>query len=107
MPMKLRRLIALVPWASRASGGLFDAVRNLTLEMERQHRYLPSVVGLDDENSEVDRPLWGRIETHALQVRGPRAFGYAPGMSKTLQFESPDLLHVHGLWMYSSIAAVR
>ncbi len=107
MPIQLRRLIALVPWTSRAAGGLFDAVRNLTLEMERQHRYLPSVVGLDDENSEVDRPLWGRIETHALQVRGPRAFGYAPSMSKTLRLENPDLLHVHGIWMYSSIAAVR
>ncbi len=101
------RVSVLVPWLSRAAGGLIDAVRGLTLEIERQHGYLPSVVGLDDERSEFDCPLWGKVETHALQARGPRKFGYAPGMSKALQFQNPDLLHVHGLWMYSSIAAVR
>jgi len=101
------RLTALAPWLSRSAGGLFDAVRNLALEMERQQRYLPSVIGLEDNGADLDRPLWGKIVTHALRARGPRAFGYAPAMSKILQEENPDLLHVHGLWMYSSVAAIR
>jgi len=107
MSPRLLRVTALVPWLSRAAGGLFDAVRNLTLEMERQHRYLPSVIGFDDSKWEVDRPLWGNIQTQALPVRGPRAFGFAPGMAKALRQKDPDLLHVHGLWMYSSAAAIR
>jgi glycosyltransferase involved in cell wall biosynthesis len=96
----------LVPWVSRAAGGIFDAVRSLTLEIVRQHRYLPSVIGLDDRDAESDRPLWGKVETMAMHVRGPRSFGYAPDMSKTLRLQNPDILHVHGLWMYSSIAAI-
>jgi len=107
MPDKRKRVTVIVPWVSCAAGGLFDAVRNLALEMERQSRYLPSVIGLEDKNSECDRHLWGKIETHALPGRGPRAFGYAPAMSKLLELQNPDLLHVHGLWMYSSVAAVR
>jgi glycosyltransferase involved in cell wall biosynthesis len=102
-----RRLIFLMPWASRAAGGIFDAMRNLTLEMTRQHRYLPSVIGLDDPNSELDRPLWGKVETETLKVQGPRAFGYAPDLTKALELQDPELLHVHGLWMYTSVAAVR
>ena len=81
-------------------------MRNLTLEMERQRRYLPSVIGLDDKDAESDRPLWGKIETMAMHVRGPRGFGYAPDMSKTIKLQNPNILHVHGLWMYSSIAAI-
>jgi glycosyltransferase involved in cell wall biosynthesis len=106
-PSTFLRLVALVPWASRSAGGLFDAVRNLTLETERQHRYLPCVIGLDDPNSRLDRPQWGKIDIKAMRVRGPRIFGYAPEMLTTLRSENPDVLHIHGLWMYTSVAAVR
>jgi glycosyltransferase involved in cell wall biosynthesis len=102
-----RRVSVIVPWVSRAAGGLFDAARNLTLEMERQRRYLPSVIGVEDKNWVSDRALWGKIDTQALPGRGPHAFGYAPAMSKLLELQDPDLLHVHGLWMYPSVAAVR
>ena len=75
--------------------------------MEDQDRYLPSVIGLDDPHSAADRPLWGIIETMTMPVHGPRAFGYAPDLSQALRMKNPDLLHVHGLWMYPSVAAVR
>jgi len=51
--------------------------------------------------------LWGSVETAEFRVRGPRKFGYAPGLSKAIESKNPDLLHVHGLWMYPSLAAVR
>jgi len=38
---------------------------------------------------------------------GPATFGYAPGMWKELQNNPPELLHVHGLWAYSSLLALR
>lgn len=107
MSDRRRRVTLIVPWVSRAAGGLFDAVRNLTLEIERQHRYLPSVIGLDDPGSELDRYLWGKIDVRAMRVRGPRIFGYAPEMVTTLRSRDPDILHVHGLWMYTSVAAIR
>jgi len=107
MPDQQRQVTVIVPWVSRAAGGVFHAVRNLTQEMGCQRRYLPSVIGIDDGNARLDRPLWGKIETNALPTQGPRAFGYAPSMSTILQRQDSDLLHVHGLWMYPSVAATR
>jgi glycosyltransferase involved in cell wall biosynthesis len=102
-----RRVVVMLPWASRSAGGLFDAVRNLTLEIKQQHCYLPCVIGFDDPNFGLDRPLWGTVDVNVTRVRGPRIFGYAPGMLTTLQSENPHVLHVHGLWMYTSVAAIR
>jgi len=34
-------------------------------------------------------------------------FGYAPDLGKALRRNPPDLMHVHGLWMYPSIAGMR
>ena len=102
-----RRVVVVIPWISRAAGGLFEVVRNLAQEMEDQRRYLPSVIGFDDPYSDVDRPLWGRVETAVVRTRGPRAFSYAPDLGRALERANPDVLHVHGLWMYSSVAAIR
>ncbi len=100
-------LVYLTGPVSRAAGGLFDVIRNLALEIEGGHRYLPSVMGLSEPNFERDRSLWGRIDTRAFQVHGPRSFGYAPDLSKALRLENPVLLHIHGLWIYASVAAIR
>ena len=100
-------LVYLTDSLTRAAGGLFDAVRSLALEVEKHQRYAPAVIGLDDPDAELDRFLWGRIDTTVLPVLGPRAFGYAPGLLETLQSKEPDLVHVHGLWMYPSLAVVR
>ncbi len=107
MPVDQIRVTLIMPWLSCAAGGLFDAVRNLALELGRQCHYLPAVIGLEDPDFDRDPPSWGEIETKAMNVRGPRAFGYAPNMLRDLRSQNPDLLHVHGLWMYSSVAAIR
>jgi glycosyltransferase involved in cell wall biosynthesis len=102
-----RRVVFLTASVSRSAGGLFDVVRNLALEFGNQRCYSPSVIGLEDPHFHLDRPLWGATETTAVRVQGPRGFGYAPSLSRTLQSTRLDLLHVHGLWMYPSLAALR
>ena len=37
---------------------------------------------------------------------GPEAFGFAPRMQHALSAEGPDLVHVHGIWMYPSRASL-
>lgn len=92
---------------SRAAGGLFDAMRNLALEIEDGNRYSPSVMGLSEPNCERDRSLWGKVETRAFQVSGPRSFGYAPELSRALHLKEPALIHIHGLWIYPSVVALH
>jgi len=107
MPASRASLVYLTGPVSRAAGGLFDALRNLALEIENGDRYSPSVIGLCEPNFERDRSQWGKVDTEAFQVRGPRSFGYAPELSRALCLKNPALLHIHGLWMYPSVAAIR
>ena len=100
-------LVYLTSSVSRAAGGLFDALRNLALGIQEGNRYSPSVMGLSEPNFERDRDLWGKIETEAFPVRGPGFFGYAPNLSRALHLKDPALLHIHGLWMYPSVAAIQ
>ncbi|CAH1668150.1 glycosyltransferase [Chelatococcus asaccharovorans] len=50
---------------------------------------------------------WGALPVTLSQTRGPRSFGYAPGLSAAMATADLDVLHVHGLWMYPSVAARR
>jgi len=56
-------------------------------------------------HTDRDLSLWGGIRTEVFNVLGPRAFGYSPGLRSGLAKSNPDILHVHGLWMYPSVAA--
>jgi glycosyltransferase involved in cell wall biosynthesis len=102
-----RRLTLLTSSISRAAGGVFDAVRNLAIAVKRENRYSLFVIGLRDEATDQDLSVWGGINTEAFKVLGPRAFGYAPGLADAVESSTPDILHVHGLWMYPSVAAHR
>ncbi len=100
-------LVYLTGPVSRAAGGLFDALRNLALGVEEGNRYLPSVMGLSEPNFERDRTQWGKVEAKAFPVRGPGFFGYSPELSRSLELKNPALLHIHGLWIYPSVAAIQ
>jgi len=82
-------------------------MRNLSTAIKDDERYVPMVLGLRDAGTERDAPLWGEIDTKALDVQGPHRFGYAPKLRRTLKLNDPQILHVHGLWMYYSLATTR
>ena len=107
MPKSIAGLIYLTGPVSRAAGGLFDALRNLALEIAVGNRYSPSVMGLHEPSFEQDKSLWGKLEAKAFRVSGPGFFGYAPELLRTLHLKNPALLHIHGLWMYPSVAAIQ
>lgn len=107
MCLEQKRLTILTSSISHAAGGVFDVVRNLAIVVKRENRYSPSVIGLRDAETDRDRPLWSGVETDAFRIQGPRAFGYAPGLANALKSSNPDILHLHGLWMYPSVAAHR
>jgi poly(glycerol-phosphate) alpha-glucosyltransferase len=89
------------------NGGIFDAMRNLTIAISAEKRYLPVVFSARDAYTRIDEPLWGDVSTRTFSVRGPRIFGYAPGLAAALETWNADILHVHGIWMYPSVVAPR
>jgi poly(glycerol-phosphate) alpha-glucosyltransferase len=87
------------------NGGIFDAMRNLTFAIAEEKRYLPVVFSARDAYTKADEPLWGEITTRTFPIRGPRIFGYAPGLSAAVETSHADILHVHSIWMYPSVVA--
>jgi poly(glycerol-phosphate) alpha-glucosyltransferase len=76
---------------------------------ELQTRFLPSisVYGLTDDYYENDRNAWGSLPVTVFEARGFKAFGYSPALIPALLSANLDVLHVHCLWVYPSVAAPK
>ena len=91
---------------SRQAGGIFWSVQALSRSLIDSACDV-RVFGGDDAYCSEDRNKWGQTPVTVLPTVGPRGLGFQRGLMKALSAYRPDLLHVHGLWMYPSIAAVR
>src|SRR5262245_13725978 len=49
-----------------------------------------------------DHPIGVPVITY--RTWGPKAFGFSPDLLNVLDKECPDLVHLHGLWTYGSVA---
>lgn len=91
---------------SRNAGGLFWAVRSLSGTLLNAGLEVRVFCGKDDSTA-VDMLTWGLVPLEVQTAAGPRAFGYQPALQRRLAAFQPDLAHVHGLWMYPSMATVH
>ena len=99
-----RRIGLLTPWASRAGGGVAEAVV-AQAAIVRDAGAVPVVVTLADASLKDDAQRFGGAEIVAVPVRGPARFGFAPTLARELEGAQLDVLHLHGIWMYPSKAA--
>lgn len=100
----MARIGILTTWASRANGGVFEAVV-AHCGLVRACGHEPVVFALADDHAATDRARFDKTPVHLFPVFGPRMVGYAPGLSVGLAAAELDLLHLHGIWMYPSRAA--
>ena len=89
---------------SRNAGGLFWSVRALSKNAIDAGCEI-HVFGGEDAHSDDDQPVWAGVPLTVLPTIGPDSFGYQPALTQALDSYQPDLLHVHGLWTYPSLAA--
>ena len=101
------RVASITGSVSRDAGGLFESVRALNAATAQFPDIDVRVYGSVDSHTQQDIPDWGELPVAAFKTLGPRQFGFSPGLLQALRRWDPDLLHVHGIWMYASVAAVR
>jgi poly(glycerol-phosphate) alpha-glucosyltransferase len=101
------KLLLLTASVSRRAGGVFDAVRNLAGSLRADVDHPVQVFSLQDRDTEADRGAWGDVPVRTFEVAGPAAFGFAPGLKRAIEAAQPGLVHVHGLWMYPSVASLH
>ena len=98
---------ALTTSISRSGGGVSEALRELSQALVRGTGCSVRVLAGRDDAASDDLRLWGGVPVDVLATAGPRTFGYASGLGGALALASPDIVHVHGLWSYASLAAPR
>ncbi len=101
------KTLCIMDSVSRANGGIFEAERRLQQTLHMCLSVDVNVVGLRDLHTEIDRELWHPLNPVACAVRGPQAFGFAPGFSEALFKSDADLAYGVGLWRYPSIGALH
>lgn len=101
------RIATLTASISRNGGGVSEAVRRLSLAITARGDGAVTIFSGEDEHSAADSPAWDGVPLHLGAVRGPRAFGWQPGLGRDLRAAAPDLVHLHGIWMYPSLATLR
>jgi glycosyltransferase involved in cell wall biosynthesis len=96
----------LTSWLSHRGGGVPEALRPLARNLGAQGEGI-TVFGLADSSEETLHDGWGNTSIKTATPLPPRAFGYAPALVGLLDRSGLDVIHVHGLWMYSSLASMR
>ncbi|WHZ30324.1 MAG: glycosyl transferase, group 1 [Nitrospira sp.] len=102
--MKLGILAASI---SSSAGGIFAAMLGQCKALHDIFQANIQVFGLDDARSSKDAHSWKPLTTCTFTVKGPVSFGYSPDLFQALQATKLDLVHVHGLWMYPSLANLQ
>lgn len=100
--MKIAYLLGSV---SRKAGGLFEICRRLAQTVANGNDV--HVLGLEDEFTQLDLAAWLPLRPMTFRALLPGSFGYAPAYARQLESLAPDLVHVHGLWMYPSLCGYR
>jgi poly(glycerol-phosphate) alpha-glucosyltransferase len=95
----------LVSSVSRQAGGMFHSVRGLAKAVASTNTTV-SVFGISDANSPSDLIKWSPLSVHALRPQF-RAWGYSSQLVPALLATEIDILSVHGLWKYCSVASRR
>ena len=105
-PIVGRRIGLLTAFASRAGGGVFEAVvaqAGLIRDLGGE----PQVFALNDHPDAADLARFGNAPVSLSTARGPQQIGFAPGLLPALQAARLDALHLHGIWMYPSRAGAQ
>ena len=98
------RIGMLVGSTSVTAGGVSEAVHSLAAALGRRSDVSIEIFAPEDGR---DGRSFGDIPVRLAKIRGPSSFAYAPHLVRQLLDADLDVLHVHGLWMYMSIAAWR
>ena len=98
------KLGVLTASASNNAGGIFGAMVGQNKALHCFFDISIEVFGLQDELTQQALISWDPLRVTTYAVHGPNSFGYSPRLVAALQDAKLDLVHVHGLWMYPSIA---
>lgn len=99
------RLLHTCQTLSRTFGGVFEAVRQLvSAQCHATPTLRVKVIGARDAYTPQDASHWPQSVGSPYRIWGPRAVGWTPQIRRVYSDFRPDIVHVHGLWMFYGAA---
>ncbi|OAD45665.1 glycosyltransferase [Polaribacter atrinae] len=104
--MKINVLL-LMGTNSRNAGGLFNSVKSLAKELDKDKQTDLSILSHNDAFSSEDIKTWADLKMLIYTVRGPLSFGFSLDLFNLLKKKNPQIIHQQGIWMFSSKMALK
>ena len=98
------KIAVVVPSISRAGGGVAEAAKSLAQLLASRPGLDVQVFTLRDAHYEDDIQAWSGINVRASKIFGPKRYGFSPSLASNILSYRPDIVHVHGLWMFHCLA---
>lgn len=98
------KVVQIVPSLSQSTGGLFVSISHLA-RYSMRYGAAVTICAPRDNLTDAELAAWEPMEVCTYPQRGPSKLAYAPALLKGLERIAPDLVHAHGLWTYSTVAA--
>lgn len=95
----------LSPSLSRIAGGIFEIERELALALDHLPDTDITAYGVIDRETANDVAAWRHIPLHLGALKGLHGFGYSPELRAVMSHADEDIMHLHALWMYTSVLA--
>lgn len=90
---------------SRKSGGFFTSVRRLTQSIAQKNGSSIEVLSLVDRFTEIDAHEWAPLKPKTFAQISLKGLGYSSKLKKAAMSSDANLLHLHGVWMYTTRVA--
>jgi len=96
----------LTPWISHGGGGVAEAVIVLARTLHAAGQVEPVVVCLSERDDLEQRGRLAGIRIISDGWFGPRSFGFSPNLLLSLLRAEVDIVHLHGIWMWTSVVGL-
>ncbi|MEY2499099.1 MAG: hypothetical protein QOD12_2655 [Verrucomicrobiota bacterium] len=103
---KAMKVVQIVPSLSQSTGGLFVSISHLA-RYSMRHGAEIIICSPRGNETEAEIAAWAPAEVCTYPRIGPKKFGFAAALVSGLERIAPDLVHSHGVWTFTSIAALR
>ena len=90
---------------SHKAGGLFHSVRHSALALSEAGLDV-TVYGVEDDHTAEDLDAWAPLVPKVFPQLGPSALGIGRGLARAVRYGGHDVIHLHGIWQYASVAAM-
>lgn len=100
------RLGVLTNSVTTAAGGMFFSIREPRLKLIERN-IIPSIFGILEKENLNDLIAWNPLKVEVFPHLGPQRFGYSPQLKRAVFSTDLDLMHLHGLWNFTSLVALK